>query len=72
MRKDKRAGQGVMRAMVLGFMALLVSALASPAQDLSALARFDAAQSSLVDAGGGMEIALALSQPVPWRVRVLD
>ncbi|MGB8812587.1 MAG: N-acetylmuramoyl-L-alanine amidase [Paracoccaceae bacterium] len=61
-----------MRAMVLGFMALLVSALASPAQELSALARFDAAQSSLVDAGGGMEIALALSQPVPWRVRVLD
>jgi N-acetylmuramoyl-L-alanine amidase len=41
------------------------------AQELSALARFDVAASSVTDADGGAEIRLAISQPVPWRVRLL-
>lgn len=43
------------------------------AQGLSALARLDAGESSVEDAGlRGIEVELALSQPVPWRVRLLD
>ncbi len=42
------------------------------AQELSALARFDPAASRIADAGQGLEVTLALSQPVPWRVRLLD
>ena len=41
------------------------------AQDLTALARFDAARSSVREAEGKVEITLGLSQPVPWRVRLL-
>lgn len=56
--------------------ALLVCAVLLPqaaaAQDLSALARFDAAGSSIVSGHGGAEITLAISQPVAWRVRLLD
>lgn len=40
--------------------------------DLSALARLDAAASRIRDTNDGLAINLALSQPVPWRVRVLD
>lgn len=60
-----------MRAAFLAVIALWFSVLAASAQDLSALARLDPAESALVDQGGGVTIALALSQPVPWRVRVL-
>ncbi|MGL6212051.1 MAG: N-acetylmuramoyl-L-alanine amidase, partial [Paracoccaceae bacterium] len=46
------------------------------AQDLTALARLDAASSAIADQaqeqGQGVAVTLALSQPVPWRVRVLD
>ena len=43
------------------------------AQDLSALARLDAGRSSIrQEASGAVEVRLGLSQPVPWRVRVLD
>ena len=42
------------------------------AQDLTALARLDPAASHVLDQGGGVDLRLALSQPVPWRVRVLD
>lgn len=41
------------------------------AQDLSGLARVDPARSSIVQSAEGIEISLGLSQPVPWRVRVL-
>lgn len=41
------------------------------AQELSALARFDVASSSVTGAGAGAEVRLAISQPVPWRVRLL-
>lgn len=46
--------------------------LPAPAQQLSALARLDPAQSAIADDGEGLRVTLALSQPVPWRVRVLD
>ena len=42
------------------------------AQDLTALAHLDPAASHLRDQGGGVDVVLAISQPVPWRVRVLD
>src|SRR3989338_7577515 len=43
-------------------------ALPAAGQELSGLARLDAAASEI----DGGEVTLALSQPVPWRVRVLD
>lgn len=48
--------------------------MASPgmAQPLTALARVDGAASTLRDAGGGIEMRLALGQPVPYRLRLLD
>ena len=48
--------------------------MAAPAvaQELSALARLVPQQSALTQAGDGLAVDLALSQPVPWRVRVLD
>ena len=55
---------------------LLVCAALLPgpgrAQDLAALARFDVAGSSIASGPAGAEITLAISQPVAWRVRVLD
>lgn len=53
---------------------LVICALASPgqAQQLSGLAKFDAGASEIVDAGSAVQIDLAISQAVPWRVRVLD
>lgn len=48
-----------------------LSMLSASAQDLSALARFDPARSALTDRGDGIDLTLGLSQPVPWRVRVL-
>jgi N-acetylmuramoyl-L-alanine amidase len=53
---------------------LLVAVLpgAATAQELSALARFDPAASAIRASGQGVDIVLALSQPVPWRVRLMD
>jgi len=45
---------------------------ASLAQGLTALARVDALASGVRDAGRGVEVTLALSQPVPFRVFTLD
>lgn len=45
---------------------------AAPAQELSALARMDPLASEIRDAGQGVAVEFALSQPVPWRVRVMD
>jgi N-acetylmuramoyl-L-alanine amidase len=52
---------------------LILLSLAMPlrAQDLSALARFDVAASKLRADAGGVDIALAISQPVPWRLRLM-
>lgn len=56
------------------FLGLVSAWLPAPllAQGLSALARLDADQSSLEDDGTAAAISLSISQPVPWRVRVLD
>ena len=53
---------------------LLILALTLPgfAQDLTGLARLDPAESSIRDRVSGLDLVLTLSQPVPWRVRVLD
>ena len=55
-------------------LAALWLALALPAagQELSALARLDPAGSALRAMGDGVELTLAVSQPVPWRLRFLD
>ncbi|WP_354001928.1 N-acetylmuramoyl-L-alanine amidase [Stagnihabitans tardus] len=55
-------------------LALVLAVLCGPAaaQELSALARLDPAASELRDDGAWVELRLAISQPVPWRVRVLD
>jgi N-acetylmuramoyl-L-alanine amidase len=42
------------------------------AQDLSGLARLDAARTSVTAQGSDVVLQLGLSQAVPWRVRVLD
>lgn len=58
--------------------ALLAAALAfgaatmGVAQEFSARARLDGAQSGLTQSRGAVIIDLALSQPVPWRVFTLD
>ncbi len=61
---------GAMRALLLS----LLLALAPPAlaQELSALARLDAAASSVSGTGERLELELRISQPVPWRIRFLD
>ena len=53
---------------------LLALCLAGPAaaQEFSALARLDVAQSQVRDAGEGLDVTLYLSQAVPWRVFTLD
>ncbi len=60
------------RGWIAGLAALFLMATPLAAQDLSALARLDPSESSLKAAGEGVEMTFALSQPVPWRVRVLD
>lgn len=59
-----------MKALVLGVLLLWAAPVAG--QELSALARLDAAGSEISASRGGLVIGLALSQPVPWRVRVKD
>jgi N-acetylmuramoyl-L-alanine amidase len=53
---------------------VLILWLAAPAgaEGLSALARLDAEASTVSRLAGETEVALVISQPVPWRVRFLD
>jgi N-acetylmuramoyl-L-alanine amidase len=53
-------------------LALWLAAGAAAAQEFSALARADIARSSIAAAGQGVDLRLGITQPVPWRVRVLD
>ncbi|MDP3263438.1 MAG: N-acetylmuramoyl-L-alanine amidase [Tabrizicola sp.] len=57
---------------VLALACVLFPAGGAGAQDLSALARFNPDASSVVTKGDETRLTLALSQPVPWRVRLLD
>ena len=61
-----------MKGLIAGLVVLLCLPFAARAQELSALARLEPAASHIRDAGQGVEIALSLSQPVPWRVRFRD
>lgn len=52
---------------------LLAMALPAVAEDLSALAKVNPLRSGIIATGdGGLELRIALSQPVPWRVRMMD
>ncbi|MES2667647.1 MAG: N-acetylmuramoyl-L-alanine amidase [Pseudomonadota bacterium] len=55
-------------------LALLLALMAWPvaAQDLSALARLVPDRSAIAMAGPDVQVTLGLTQPVPWRVRLLD
>lgn len=59
---------GLFRAILLW----LVLAAPAAAQPMTALARVDAAGSRISDAGEGVALRLALSQPVPYALRLLD
>ena len=61
----------MIRALLI-LLALALAPLPAAAQGLSALATFDAKGSTIRDDGQGLTLDLALSQPVPWRVRVRD
>ncbi len=61
-----------MRAVLAALAVLWAMVAGGAAQELSALARFDAGQSRIAAEGQGLALDLAISQPVPWRVRVLD
>lgn len=61
-----------MRSVLVFLLCLLFGMTPVLAQDLSALARLDPAASSVSDQGEAVRIDLALSQPVPWRVRLAD
>jgi N-acetylmuramoyl-L-alanine amidase len=60
------------RRMLIAILSLALSlALPARAEELSALARLDPMRSGVVAKGGGLSLRLTLSQPVPWRVRLL-
>ena len=66
-----------MRAFLVALVMLLSGVIApaiapATAQELSALARLDVGASAIRDEGEAVSITLALSQPVPWRVRLAD
>jgi len=61
-----------MRHLVAAIMCLFWGASLAAAQDLTALARFDAEQSAVKDRWRGATIELMFSQGVPWRVFTLD
>lgn len=61
-----------MRAVLAALAMVWALAFGAAAQDLSALARLDAGKSSISGGSGGLALELAISQPVPWRVRMLD
>lgn len=65
--------QNILRTIVAAAAMLCAISGAAPAQELGGLARIDPAASALRDAPrGGVEIELALSQGVPWRVFTLN
>ena len=61
----------ILQAIICALSVLFAGLQACTAQELSALAQLDANGTSFGGAGDEVEIVLALSQPVPWRTRVL-
>lgn len=66
MRRLRTAMQALCLALLAAGPAL------SQSQDLSALARLDPEASQVADTATGIDVTLAISQPVPWRIRLLD
>ena len=62
--------KGIAALLILLVAGLVVGPVA--AQDLSGLARLLPEESRIEAGARGVEIDLAISQPVPWRVRVMD
>ena len=60
-----------MRQVLAIVFCVLMLGMGAQAQELSALAKLVTAESHIEDASGGVSLHIALSQPVPWRVRVL-
>lgn len=60
-----------MRQVLAIIFCVLMLGMGAQAQELSALAKLVPAESHIEDASGGVSLHIALSQPVPWRVRVL-
>lgn len=60
------------RMLHLIVMILTLWAAPAAAQDLSALARLDAGASEIRGRGQDLAISLSLSQPVPWRLRLME
>ena len=60
-----------MRQVLAIVFCVLMLGMGAQAQELSALAKLVPAESHIEDASGGVSLHIALSQPVPWRVRVL-
>lgn len=62
----------MIRKIVAAALIWLSQPVMADAQDLSALASFDAGDSQVMDLWRGARIELSLSQGVPWRVFLLD
>ncbi|SEM82663.1 N-acetylmuramoyl-L-alanine amidase [Gemmobacter aquatilis] len=62
---------GVMRVVGLALV-MIWAAFGAVAQELSALARLQPEVSRIAVEDGGLSLRLGLTQPVPWRVRLLD
>jgi N-acetylmuramoyl-L-alanine amidase len=61
-----------MRAILTALAMIYALACTAMAQDLSALAQLSAGQSRIVGDAGQVQLTLAISQSVPWRVRMLS
>ena len=68
----RASGRDIWTTLKVGAVAAGLAVWAAQAQDLTGLARVDGAASVIADAGDGVAAEFVLSQPVPWRVRVLD
>lgn len=66
----RRAIQALFQGVLAGV--ILAAGAQSASADLRALARLDVTGSSIVDRDGGVDVTLALSQAVPYRVYTVD
>ncbi len=72
MRIFTRAGAILPRLLLALWLGLLAAAPKAGAEEAVQLARFDPSVSKLAEENGALVLDLAISQPVPWRVRMLD
>ena len=62
----------LLKALLLTLLLAPFAGVSAAAQDLSALAKVNPMRSGIVATGSGLELRLELSQPVPWRLRLMD